>query len=85
MFGIVRELFLRVAFAGAQASVRFISKPNTKNPGGALGRADRSGLPDLETNLSPTFPPDALSLRLGKENFGPQDGEGESDSPGLPL
>lgn len=83
----MRELFLRVAFAGAQASVRFISKPNTKNPsGGALGRADRSGLPDLETNLSPTFPPDALSsLRLGKENFGPQDGGGESDSPGLPL
>lgn len=83
----MRELFLRVAFAGAQAPVHFISKPNMKNPSGQRGRrAERNRLPGLGINLPPAFPGNALvSFRLRKEHFGPQELVRDGESLGLPV
>lgn len=57
MFGIVQALFLRVALAGAQTSVHFISKPNIKNPSGRRAGGQRGAAFQIqETSLATSFP-----------------------------
>lgn len=71
-----------MAFAGAQASVHFVSKPNTKTPGG--GRA-AAGRPSRPGNLPSPFPAEPSLLSPEKGNSWPHEGVGDSGSSGLPT